>query len=164
MEGTRRRRAIARSALVSLAAISVVAASAFVGRRLLFATFRPWDDEGYMLLVAREFARHGGLYDRIQTPYAPLFFEAVAGLHRVLGFALDNAFARWLALSIWIGASLGCSALVFRATRSAQFAFLAWALVFPLLIALNGEPMHPAQGIVLLLPLAAIAALGTIGS
>jgi len=31
MEGTRRRRAIARSALVSLAAISIVAASAFVG-------------------------------------------------------------------------------------------------------------------------------------
>ncbi len=161
MQATARRCATLRTAWVSLAALAVVAASAFVARRLLFATFRPWDDEGYMLLIVREFARNGGLYDRIQTPYAPLFFEAVAGLHRFLGIALDNVLARHLALVIWIGASLGSAVLVLRATRSVFFAFVAWALVFPLLMALNAEPMHPGQGIVLLLPLAAIASLGT---
>ena len=164
MQATARRRALVRPALVSLAALAVVAASAFVARRLLFSTFRPWDDEGYMLLIVREYARHGGLYDRIQTPYAPLFFEAVAGLHRFLGVALDNVLARHLALVIWIGASLGCSALVLRETRSVLFAFIAWVLVFPILMALNAEPMHPGQGIVLLLPLVAIAALAATAS
>lgn len=159
MEPTAERRGIARPAMLSVAAIAVIAASAFVAWHFLFATFRPWDDEGYMLLVVREFARHGGLYDRIQTPYAPLFFEAIAGLHLFLGLALDNVSARWIALVVWIGATLGCSVLVFRGTRSVLFAFLAWALVFPLLMALNGEPMHPAHGIVLLLPLVAIASL-----
>src|SRR5262245_42180299 len=55
------------------AVLWLLAGGALVAHHRLFATFRPWDDEGYLLMIAREYARHGGLYDRIETPYAPLF-------------------------------------------------------------------------------------------
>lgn len=140
------------------ATIALVAASIPVAKLVLFATFRPWDDEGYMLLAVRQYARGFPLYDRIETPYGPLSFEILAGASRLLGLSIDNDSARWIALLVWTGASLGCLALVFRASGSALLALAAYVLCFPLLVALNGEPLHPSHAIVLLLPFLALAA------
>jgi hypothetical protein len=115
-------------------------------------------------MIARKYARNGGLYDRIPTPYAPLFFEAVAGLSRALGVPIDNAFARWIALVVWAGASFGALVLVLRATGDRLLALAAFALAFPQLWGLQGEPMHPSHGIVLLLPVAFVIALAVDGS
>ena len=139
--------------------LALVGASAWAAHHIVFSTFAPWDDEGYFLLILREYARHGGLYSRIEIPYAPLFFEVLAGFHRWLGMPLDNASGRWVALVVWIVAALASSAIVYRATRSALLAAAANLVVFRPLIALANEPFHPSHGIVFLLPFAGYAAV-----
>ena len=168
MEEAAESRGAVRTAAFLAATIALVAASVWVARLVLFATFRAWDDEGYLILLARTYAEGGGLYDRIETPYGPLWFELLAGAHRFLGLPLDNVSARWIALVVWIGASLGCLALVRKATGSRLLALAAYVLCFPMLVALNGEPMHPSHAIVLFLPFLALAAMcgrfGTAGA
>jgi hypothetical protein len=160
MEPASERGAPLRWPAILVTVFVLATASAVVARWILFSRFSYWDDEGYFLLALRLYARSGGLYDRIETIYGPLYFEALTGLSRLLGCPLDNVSARWLGLFIWLGTVLGCFALVLRATRSLLAAAAAYVLCFPFLIVLRNEPLHPSHSIVFLLPILALAVLG----
>lgn len=141
----------------------LAAASAFAARWSLFSWFGYWDDEGYFLLALRAYSKGEALYDRIDVIYGPLYFQVWTAVARLLGRPFDNDSARILALLVWIGASLGCFALVLRVARSVLAATAAYLLCFPLLVVLRNEPLHPSHSIVLLLPILALAALGSEG-
>jgi hypothetical protein len=131
---------------------AVVASTSFVfAYALLFSQFMPWDDEGYFLLGLRAYRDGGGLYERIRTIYGPFYFEAVTGVFGLLRAPLDNVGARWFVACAWIAASLCVQRCVQRITKSRAAGWLAYALSFPILIALGNEPLHPGGLIVVLL-------------
>lgn len=128
---------------------------AWIGRDLLFTSFMLYDDEGYILLSLRNFAEHGGLYDKVYSQYGPFFYAALDSLRAALGFAWDNTSARWFTLFNWVCASLLCGLLVWRVRRLASAALFSAVGVFTLLWIMLQEPGHPGGFITLLVALAA---------
>lgn len=131
----------------------LVATAALAGYWLLFTTFMAYDDEGYVLLSLRNFALHGGLYDRVYTQYGPFPYLFYDGLHRLLGFEFTNTAGRWITLVNWTGTAAACAALVWRQTRSAIWAAFSFAGVFTYLWVMINEPVHPGGLIALLVAL-----------
>lgn len=128
---------------------------AWIGRDLLFTSFMLYDDEGYILLSLRNFAEHGGLYDKVYSQYGPFFYAALDTLRATLGFVWDNTAARWFTLFNWVGASLLCGLLTWRVVRLASAALFAGAGAFTLLWVMLQEPGHPGGFLTLLVALAA---------
>ena len=136
--------------LVALAAVLVLA-----GYWLLFTVFMGYDDEGYVLISLRNYAAHGGLYDRVFSQYGPFFFAAFDAMHRVLGFAWTNSSGRLLTLVLWSATALFPAALVWRRTRSTGATALTLAGVFTYLWVMVHEPTHPGDCVGVLVALAA---------
>jgi hypothetical protein len=53
-----------RKSVFALSALIVATTLGAIGYWMLFSSFAPWDDEGYILLSAREHFARGALYDR----------------------------------------------------------------------------------------------------
>jgi hypothetical protein len=50
-----------------------------------YTTFQEYDDEGYLLISLRDYARGGILYDEVYSQYGPAHFKLVTPLFRVAG-------------------------------------------------------------------------------
>ncbi len=134
-----------------LAAVLVVA-----GHWLLFSTFQPYDDEGYVLYSLHNYGEHGGLYDQVFSQYGPAFFAFSDALSGLFGFAWTNASGRLLTLAYWL-ATAGCvAALVWRATRSQSTTAFATSGVFAFIWVMINEPTHPGGPIGCFVALAAL--------
>ena len=132
------KRALGRSAFLAL--VMTLAAAGFW---LLFSMFMEYDDEGYVLISLKNFAEHGGLYDRVYSQYGPVPFELWDALHRLLGFDFTNEAARWITLATWLGTALVCALLVGRRTRSLAWSAFTLAGTFAYLWVMINEPVHP---------------------
>jgi hypothetical protein len=124
-----------------------------IGYWMLFSNLAVYDDEGYVLLSAREYFARGGLYESVYTQYGPAFYALTDAFQRLLGGPVDHASARWLTLGLWLAGAAGCGALVHQQTRSAVLAGFTITATFLYLYFLPDEPFHPGAWIVCLLAL-----------
>ncbi|MBF8306127.1 MAG: hypothetical protein HW398_1315 [Acidobacteria bacterium] len=71
---------------------------AAIGYWMLFSNLALYDDEGYLLLSAREYFAHGGLYDSVYSGYGPAFYVLADAFQWLIGSPVDHSSARLLTL------------------------------------------------------------------
>jgi hypothetical protein len=122
---------------------------------LMFAHFKDYDDEGYMLLSVKHFLNGWPLYDEIVTFYGPAYY-----LFSQTAFAflkLDHDHMRLLTVALWVATAGLAGLCVLGLTHRASLAVLACILtVFHLRYGITSEPGHP-QGLVGLLLVSCVA-------
>ena len=116
-----------------------------IGCGMLWTYFPAYDDEGYILLSAREFSAHGNLYDGVYSQYGPAFYVLTDLLQRVLGEPITHSFARWFTLFLWLGTAVFSARIVARFTGSEGLAFFTAAGTFLYLYFVPGEAFHPGS-------------------
>lgn len=114
---------------------------------IMFSVFMLYDDEGYVLQSYRAYIEHGALYRDVYTQYGPFPF-VLYELLDALGLGLTHTSGRLVTLTIWLGAALGCAALVGQSTRNVPLRLAVMAAAFPYLWVLASEPSHPGGLIV----------------
>ena len=123
---------------------------AAIGYGMLFSHFGWWDDEGYILISAREYFASGQLYDEVYSQYGPAFYVLFDLFQFVFG-PLDHASARIATLLLWLGTAGSCGVLVRRETASASLGLFTFATTFLYLYFLQDEPFHPGAWIIFVL-------------
>ncbi|MCE9613291.1 MAG: hypothetical protein K8T26_03390 [Lentisphaerae bacterium] len=142
----------------ALIGLTVLCALAAIGGYWdLFNTFQFYDDEGYFLVVVRNFLDGAVLYDTISTCYGPAYFLFKGVVHGLLGLPLTNDAVRFLTLGIWLLLALGCACAVGTHRRRLTATGLTFLLVFRHLIDCTNEPSHPQEFAAGLLILAVLA-------
>lgn len=137
--------------------MAVAGGLGLAGFWLLFTGFKPYDDEGYVLISLANFARGGRLYTDIFSQYGPFFYWWNDALQHLLRFDFTNTTGRIFTLGYWLGAAALCAWIVDRQTRAAGWALLALAATFAHLWQMTAEPMHPGGLIAFVVALAAWA-------
>lgn len=132
------------------AALLLLATLAAIGYGMLFSHFAGYDDEGYILLSARDYFLHGGLYERVYSQYGPAYYVILDVLQRILG-PFDHTLARLLTLSLWLATAALCADLVRRETGSWTLTLFTGAATFLYLHHLTDEPFHPGGPCILIL-------------
>lgn len=131
---------------------------ALVGRNLLWSTFMPYDDEGYVLYSLKAFSGHGSLYEEVYTQYGPFYYQ-FGGLLHFLGLPFNHEASRWMNLLAWSGSALFLAVAVLRgAPRFTGLAIFTLCAGFSYLWPLISEPAHP--GALICLSLSLLAWLG----
>src|SRR5215216_3024395 len=131
--------------LRGLAFVTVVATLAVTGFWMLFSNLAVYDDEGYVLISAREYFAHGNLYERIYSQYGPAFYVLTDLLQWMLGAPLENTLARLFTLTLWLSTALGCAGLVRRQTGSYALSVFTLGTTFLYLYFITDEPFHPGS-------------------
>jgi hypothetical protein len=139
------------------------AAAGYCAYLRAFTGFSTYDDEGVLLMEVKQFLEGGALYDRVYSPYGPIYFLYQWFLHSIIRAPVSHEVARLGMLFPWLAASLLCAGVTFRIVRSIFYALLAHFLVFTVLDHLTYEPGHP-QELCLLLMTALTAAAGVAGA
>jgi hypothetical protein len=134
--------------IVALAVLT--AALAAIGYWMLFSHFAGYDDEGYILMSAREYFAHGRLYDEVYSQYGPAFYVLLDLFQHGFG-PVDNTSARLITLALWLGTAGSCAILVRRETGSTSLSLFTLAGTFLYLYFLQDEPFHPGALIIFLL-------------
>jgi len=127
-------------------------ALASAGYWMLFSNFATHDDEGYILISARQYLAHGKLYEGVYSQYGPAFYWLTDLLQRVTGPA-DHTLARFLTLGLWLGSAVCSGGIVWRHTGSRSLTLFTLSAVFIFLHLNTGAPFHP--GILIIFVLAA---------
>ncbi len=133
-----------------LSIAGVVVALASIGYGMLFSNFATYDDEGYILISARQYFAHGKLYEGVYSQYGPAFYCLMDFLQHLLG-PVDHTFARWLTLVLWLGTAICCGGIVWRQTTSRALTFFTIPAVFLYLYFITDEPFHPGSLVFFLL-------------
>jgi len=152
-------RAVSKSQITTafaFAAVTLVLAP--VAYMAMFTGFHAYDDEGYFLIVLRDYLSGQPLLNSSVPIYGPFFFETMGGLFKLLGVAPSHESGRYVTLAIWLVASLLAGLTAYRLTRSAWLGLGAELVAFQLQHALTNEPMSPTGLIGLLLVAMAAAA------
>ncbi len=136
----------------------LVALAAFFAYFALFSTFRPYDDEGYMMMNVKHFLDGSKLYDEVPTLYGPFYFSARLILHGMANVPLSTDSARWITMVYWLATSGVIALVTLRLSRRAMLAVIGFAAAFYYLLAIAEEPAHPQEIVVLLLALTAAIA------
>jgi hypothetical protein len=122
-----------------------------IGFWMLFSYFAGYDDEGYILISARENWQHGGLYTSVYSQYGPAFYVLTDLVQLVLGTSLNHTVGRLLTLGLWLGTALICGALVWRQSRSTSLTAFTLAATFLYLHFTPDEAFHPGTLLIFLL-------------
>ena len=117
----------------------------------MFSGFANWDDEGYVLMTLREYARGGALYDQVYSEYGPAFYELVSGLFTILGVAITHNAGRLFTLTAWLATATLCALAIQRLTRNLVVALCTEILVAGGLWMMKLEPPHPGGSLALVL-------------
>jgi hypothetical protein len=124
----------------------------------MFSGFRAYDDEGYLLVTLRYYARGAVLYDQLYAKYGPAYFQGVTTLFSALNLSYTHMNGRALALGMWVATALAASLATYRLTRNAAVTFAAHLVLFPVLIPMRNEPPHPGGMAALLVAGVVVAA------
>lgn len=115
--------------------------------RVAFNGFSYWDDEGYFILLLRQFLHRGGLYVNTFSQYGPLFTLVESSLHRLFHIPVDLDGARILTVSYILGSAVLLSAFVGRLTRRLSLSLSCFVLSVIITAPILKEPGHP-QGLI----------------
>ena len=126
----------------------------------MFSLFNTYDDEGYFLVILRDYLSGHALYTQVSTIYGPFYYETVAGLFKLLGLEPGNDSGRYVTLAVWLVTSLVGALVTYRLTRNLWLAVGAQFVTFHVLTALGSEPIQPAGLVGLLLMCLTGAAAG----
>jgi hypothetical protein len=135
----------------------LLGASLHVARCGAFFGLPFYDDEGYVLLSLRQYARGAILYDQLYSQYGPAYFEILHQLSSLLDFEFTHTTSRVLTIVVWTASSALCALTTYRLTRSVVLALCSQALVFQVLTPIGNEPMHPGGLLCLMLAAATLA-------
>ncbi len=111
----------------------------------LFTHFRPWDDEGYMMLASKLMLDGHAIYDTVVTPYGPFHFLFHWIIHRVLGVPITNDAVRIVTLCHWILLSATCGWIVWQVTRSFFWTVAGYLIICLHMQAFTNEPGHTQE-------------------
>jgi hypothetical protein len=128
----------------------LVLALAATGWGMLFSHFAIHDDEGYILMSAREYFVNGRLYDHVYTQYGPAYYFVLDVYQYGLGL-IDHTSGRLITLWFWLGTAGCCAVLVRRETASLALSLFTFGATFLYLYFLPNEPMHPGGMIIFVL-------------
>jgi hypothetical protein len=146
-----------RSLVSGLAVALLLAALVATGAWMLFSNLALYDDEGYILISARNYFVHGQLYEAVYSQYGPAFYVMTDAFQHLLNAPVDNTSARALTLAFWLGTALCCAALVQRQTSSRGLSFVTLATTFLYLYFITDEPFHPGSLVIFVLSLSLLA-------
>lgn len=124
-----------------------------VGRYRFFTGLPDYDDEGYMILMFRQWIDGKALYDEVYTQYGPFHILAIGLPLRLLGVDhLSVSTGRLIMLSLQVGTTVLLALLVLKLTGSLWSALLVQFAAFYRL--LDIVSLHP--GILLMFALATL--------
>ncbi|HJZ99347.1 MAG TPA: hypothetical protein VKE70_22705, partial [Candidatus Solibacter sp.] len=110
-----------------------------------FTSMAPYDDEGTIILLLRNFMSGGILYDRVREVYGPLHYAYQCIPRALFGIPLNHETVRMFSVICRILASLMVFLVVYRATRSLSLAMIAHAAGFQALVFMSMETAHPQE-------------------
>ena len=84
-----------------------------------YTTFQDYDDEGYLLISLRDYARGGILYDEVYSQYGPAYFQLVTPVFRVADLSFTHTHGRALAFALVITTAIVCAVAIWRLSRTA---------------------------------------------
>jgi hypothetical protein len=116
-----------------------------------FTGFQEYDDEGYLLISLRDYARGGVLYDEVYSQYGPAYFQLLTPIFRVTRLAFTHAHGRGLALALVVATAILCAVVTWRLTRNLAITLASEVLVLLALLQSRDEPLHPGALLALLL-------------
>jgi hypothetical protein len=116
-----------------------------------FTSFQEYDDEGYLLISLREYARGGVLYDEVYSQYGPAYFQILSPLFRAAHLAFVHTHGRALALALLVATAIVCAVVTWRLSRNLLIALAAELLAVQVLFPSRDEPLHPGALLALLL-------------
>jgi len=140
----------------TLLAVVLIGVCALTGCYDLFANFRPYDDEGVLMMSNRLFLDGQVPYTEIQWLYGPVQIALVQLLHGTLQLPITHTAVRFLTLAMWLLLSLFAGLLAGRLTGSTIWSLTAALAVFLFTGSIVNEPGHPQSliaSLVLLVPL-----------
>jgi hypothetical protein len=148
-----------RVAIILFSLTSVTIAIWAVIQRAVFATYHPYDDEGYMLISLWHFVKEGGLYTKTFSQYGPFYFLLQPFLHGLLHLPINNDGDRLLTL-FYILVSCGALAIfTARMTGRTLLGIACFIGTLPQAIVLLQEPGHPQEVALVLLSLSVFLSL-----
>jgi hypothetical protein len=109
----------------------------------MFGGFRDYDDEGYLLISLREYARGGPLYDVVYSQYGPAYYQLLTALFGLLGLEFTHAAGRAVVLGVWLSIGALCGLATYRLTGNLAVTVASQLLVFQTLLPMRNEPPHP---------------------
>jgi 4-amino-4-deoxy-L-arabinose transferase-like glycosyltransferase len=121
--------------------------------------FRPWDDEGSLMLSVKQYLGGMRLYEEVFSVYGPIYYFYNALTRAVTSTPVTHDVTRISSVFPWIACSLLCGWITLRLTRSAVFAALNITAVSMTLHFFRAEPGHPQELTLLILILIAACPL-----
>jgi hypothetical protein len=116
-----------------------------------YTSFQDYDDEGYLLMSLRDYARGGILYDEVYSQYGPAYFQLVTPVFRVANLDFTHTHGRALAFALVITTAVVCAVAIWRLSRSRLAALAGEVLVVQVLLVSRNEPLHPGAVLAVLL-------------
>jgi hypothetical protein len=123
-----------------------------------YTTFQEYDDEGYLLISLRDYARGGVLYDEVYSQYGPAYFQFVSPLFRMTHLSFTHTHGRALAMGLVVATGIVCAVAIWRLSRHRLVALAGEVLVIQTLLVSRNEPLHPGAVLALLLAALVLAA------
>jgi hypothetical protein len=124
----------------------------------MFNSFQAYDDEGYFLVLLKDYLSGRPLLTPNIPVYGPFFFETMGALFKLLGLQPGHDIGRYVTFAIWLITSLVAGLSARRLTRSLWLGLGAQLVTFIILAVLSNEPMSPS-GMVSLLLVGLVAAV-----
>lgn len=128
---------------------AMLLACAAVAYLELFSSFRPYDDEGILMLSNRLFLAGYEPYAELSWLYGPAQLAWVQLVHGLLAVPITHEAVRYLTLLQWLAVALVSGWLVRSLTGSTIWGCTSLLLGFVYLDSIVNEPGHP-QGLIAL--------------
>lgn len=134
--------AVARRTIARVLAFTAAAAlAAPIGYTYMFFGFRPYDDEGYMLVTLKDYLAGRPLVTPFTQLYGPFYYEVMGPLYRLLGLVPGHDNGRFVTLGVWLVAGVLGGVAAYRLTRNLWLGVAAQVVTLSVLTSLSSEPM-----------------------
>jgi hypothetical protein len=149
---------LGRRGIVAACAVLLTLCATFTACYSAFASFAPYDDEGYMAWTVKSFLGGEALYDRVATHYGPFYYLYEWLALSLAGVPPGSDSMRLVSIAFWVGAALIAFLVVYRATASLVLAVCVHLMAFRAMAFIGAEPAHPQEACVFLLLALGLAA------
>jgi hypothetical protein len=136
-----RLRTIFRATIV----ISAFLVGLVFGRYTLATTFKPWDDEGYFLLMIKHYLGGAHLYTEVFSQYGPFYTFVQKVLFRLLELPVTHDAGREVTLICWVLSAVLAGYFFYKLSKNVILASAAGLASMWLTRVLAYEPGHPQQ-------------------